>query len=173
MEISNEDFRKFATRTDRPIPGQSLTDSPETPAPHERPPRFTTKEEAIEYFSGMILQEETFPAIMKLIKSNVPIMNLVQVFLMQAFKQGLINPDLMLLIAEPLAYILMGLAEQQGIRYNIIDDDDDDGSEEEEEAQDTDIFRNKLQTITKPKNDEELNLDEKINNAPSLMARGV
>ena len=58
----------------------------------------------------------------------------------------------------------MGLAEQQDIQYTIVDDDD-------EEPDDTNVFRNKLQTIKAPQNDEEINLNEKIQNAPSLMAR--
>ena len=49
MEISNEDFRKHAARTERPIPGQSLTDNPETPSTWEKPPQITTKEEQNEF----------------------------------------------------------------------------------------------------------------------------
>ena len=91
-------------------------------------------------------------------------MDLVQLYLTQAFEKGLLNPDLMLLVAEPLAFMLMGLAEQEGIQYTIVDDDN-------EELDDTNVFRNKLQTIKAPQNDEEINLNEKIQNAPSLMAR--
>lgn len=164
MEISNEEFRKFATRTSRPIPGQSLTDDPEAPWAWERPPRFTTKEEVINYFADEFLDEETFPELMQLIREGVPIMDLVQLYLTQAFEKGLLNPDLMLLVAEPLAFMLMGLAEQQGIEYTITDKDDD-------ELDDTDIFRNQLQTIKAPQNDKEIDLNEKIQGAPSLMAR--
>ena len=95
-------------------------------------------------------------------------MDLVQMFLTQAFENGLVNPDLMMLLAEPLAYMLMGLAEQQDIKYIIILDEDED---DEGEPDDTNIFRNKLQTIKNPQNDQEINLDEKIQNAPSLMAK--
>lgn len=170
MEISNEDFRKHATRTERPIPGQSLTDNPETPSAWEKPPQITTKEEAIDYFSDVFLDEETFPELMNLIKERVPIMDLVQIYLTQAFENGLINPDLMMLLAEPLAYMLMGLAEQQGIKYTIVLDEDED-EDDEGEPDDTNIFRSKLQTIKNPQNDQEINLDEKIQNAPSLMAK--
>ena len=168
MEISNEDFRKHAARTERPIPGQSLTDNPETPSAWEKPPQITTKEEAIDYFSNVFLDEETFPELMKLIKERVPIMDLVQMFLTQAFENGLVNPDLMMLLAEPLAYMLMGLAEQQDIKYIIMLDEDED---DEGEPDDTNIFRSKLQTIKNPQNDQEINLDEKIQNAPSLMVK--
>jgi hypothetical protein len=97
-------------------------------------------------------------------------MDLVQIYLTQAFENGLINPDLMMLLAEPLAYMLMGLAEQQGIKYTIVLDEDED-EDDEGEPDDTNIFRSKLQTIKNPQNDQEINLDEKIQNAPSLMAK--
>ena len=71
----------------------------------------------------------------------------------------------MMLLAEPLAYVLIGLAERQGIEVTIVDDP------EEEEG--TNIMRTKLQTITEPKNDQEIDLDEKIERVPSLMERGV
>ena len=41
-----------------------------------------------------------------------------------------INPDLMLIIAEPLAYLLLGLAERQGIQAVIVDDPDDPDEDE-------------------------------------------
>ena len=43
---------------------------------------------------------------------------------MNAFEEGVFNPDLMLLLAEPFAYLLLGLSERQGIRAKILDDPD-------------------------------------------------
>ena len=173
MEITTDDLRQFASRTARPIPGQSLTRSPEEPYAWEKPPKFTSKDEAMEYFIGLVLEEQTFPAIMQTLQDGVPVMDIVQVYLMQAFQNGDINPDMMLLLAEPFAYLLLGLSEREGIRARIVDapdapyDPDDPDNAEFEEG--TDIFRDKLQTIKEPKDDEELNLTERI---PSLMARG-
>ena len=100
-------------------------------------------------------------------------MDIVQVYLMQAFQNGDINPDLMLLLAEPFAYLLLGLSEREGIRARIVDDPDEpydpDDPDNAEFEEGTNIFRDKLQTIKEPKDDEELNLTERI---PSLMARG-
>lgn len=166
MSVTSEDMREFITRTDRPTPGQSLTENPETPNAWEKPPQITTKEDAINYFLEVFLEEETFLSLMDLLNQGVPVMGLVEFYLTQAFQEGIVNADLMMLLAEPLAYILMGLAERQGIEVIIVDDP-------EEEDEGTNIMRTKLQTITEPKNDQEIDLDEKIERVPSLMERGV
>jgi hypothetical protein len=89
-------------------------------------------------------------------------MNIVQLILTKGFEDGEINPDLMLLLAEPLAYILLGLSEKEGIKAVIIND---------EEEQEKNTFRAKLQTIKNPEDDEEVPMAEKIQAAPSLMSR--
>jgi hypothetical protein len=176
MNITEDDLRKFAQKGSRPIAGQSLTRSPDEPYPWEKVPQFVTKDEAMNYFIDLVMDKETFPAIMDVLAQGVPVMEIVQLMLMQGFKEGVINPDLMLLLAEPFAYLLLGLAERQGIRAKIVDDsdepydpDDPDNLDEEEEFANNNLFKNKLQTITKPQDDEELNLEERL---PSLMARG-
>ena len=43
----------------RNIRGQSLTNSPSEPYAWEKPPRFTNKDEAMEYFIGEVLEDKT------------------------------------------------------------------------------------------------------------------
>jgi len=168
--FTHEEFEKVASNMDRPIPGQSLTNDPDNPAPYERPPEFTSKEGAIEYYLELITNDEYFPDIMKALQEGTEVMTIVELLLTQGFRNGEINPDMMLLLAEPLAYILIGLAERQGIRVTIVDDPDDPLEPHQEE--DPNIFRKKIRTIAEPKDKEELNLEEKIDSVPSLMARG-
>ena len=157
----------FASRTDRPIPGQSLTQDPENPSAYEKPPQITSREEGINYFMETVLDEEAYPAIMDALEQGVPVMDLVQGMLMNAFEEGVINPDLMLMLAEPLAYLLLGLAERQGIRARIVYDSDDPEDpddldnwnyEEDDEMLSGNPFRKQLQSIKNPKNDEDLKL---------------
>jgi hypothetical protein len=115
----------LAQKGSRPIAGQSLTRSPDEPYPWEKAPQFVTKDEAMNYFIDLVMDKETFPAIMDVLAQGVPVMEIVQLMLMQGFKEGVINPDLMLLLAEPFAYLLLGLAERQGIRAKIVDDSDE------------------------------------------------
>lgn len=179
MPITEEDLRKFALRPERPVALQSLANDPDNPGLYEGPPKFTSTEEAIEHFFREIIREDTFLEIMNLLSQDVPVMDVVQMMLTDAFENGLINPDLMMLLAEPLAYILIGLAEREGIKARIVTDPDDpedpddyDNWEFDDEELPRDIFREKLQGIKNPKADEELNLDSKIQNIPSLMNKG-
>lgn len=168
--FSQEELEKVASNPDRPIPGQSLTNDPNAPAPYEGPPEFTSKEKAIEYFLELITDEEYFPSLMKALREGTEVMVIVEALLVKSFRDGLINPDMMLLLAEPLAYLLLGLSERQGIRATIVDDPDD--PLEPWQDEDPNVFGKKIRTITKPEDKEELNLDERIDSVPSLMARG-
>ena len=181
MAISEQQIEEFASRTDRPIPGQSLTTDPDNPAAYERPPLITTKEEGVDYLVSIILADETYSVIMEALADGVPVMDLVQGILVNAFEEGVFNPDLMLLLAEPLAYLLLGLSERQGIRARIVNDPDEpydpddldnwDYSEEEPTENSRNPFKEKLKSIKKPKADKDLNLDKMIENASSLMSK--
>lgn len=181
VDITEEELRGFALKTDRPIMGQSLTNNPEAPHPYEKPPEFTTKEEAMDYFFDFITDEEKFVSIMETLSEGLAVMDMVQLLLTKAFEDGKINPDLVMMLAEPLAYLLIGLAEREGIKVIIVDDPEDPDNEKnkamslgiEMPSQSQNILRNNLQTITSPQDDAELNIQERVNEAPSLMSRGV
>ena len=183
MEISENELREFATKTDRPIAGQSLTNDPSTPLPFEKPPKFTSKQEAVEYFFDYVTAEDRYFEIIDVLDEGVTVMELVELILVSSFRNGEINPDLMMLIAEPLAYILISLAEKEGIRVTIVKDSDDPevGDIQEKldgyynssfEEEDSSILKDKLQTIKNPQDDKENPMQEKIDNLPSLMSRG-
>ena len=181
VDITEDELRGFAAKTNRPIMGQSLTNNPEAPQPYERPPEFTTKEEAMDYFFGHITEEERFTSIMEALSEGMAVMDMVQLLVTKAFEDGKINPDMVMMLAEPLAYLLIGLAEREGIRVIIVDDPEDpDNDKNKEEAlnpslpvQSENILRDNLQTITNPQDDEELNLQQRVTEAPSLMERSV
>ena len=159
MDITQDERRRFAMSGMRPTPGQSLTNNPEILQPYERPPEFVTKEDALDFFLESFLKEDKYNAIMEVLEAGTPVMDLVQLFVMEAFKAGKINPNMMLLLAEPLAYILLGLAEREGIRA-----DDAYGFKN--------ILREKLQEVTDPQDDEEGSLQQKLDSLPSLMSQG-
>jgi len=117
---------------DRPIPGESLTNDPDNPYPFESSPEFTDRTDALEYLFASFVEEDAYEKLLNLISNDVPIMTLSQVFIYKGFTEGKWNPDLMLMLAEPTAYILMALAERAGVDYKIISDDDDDELTEQE-----------------------------------------
>jgi len=96
---------------DRPIPGQSLTNDPETPMSFEKSPEFTNVDDAVEYFFATIVDEDTYPRILSLLRGSFPIMDLTEILLYNAFVEGKINPDLLLLLAEPVAYMLLYITD--------------------------------------------------------------
>jgi hypothetical protein len=55
-------------------------------------------------------------------------MNIVEVMLFGGFNSGKWNPDLMMMLAEPLAYMIIALAERLDLNIRI--DGEDDGEEE-------------------------------------------
>ena len=109
--------------TMRATPGQSLTRSPDETAPWERPPEFTKVEEALDTIVMEFLEPEKFVALIQLLAlQRMSIAALAQAILEEGFREGRWNPDLMLLLAEPLMVILMAISERAEIRdYEIYD----------------------------------------------------
>ena len=104
------------------VPGQSLTNDPDNPYPWESPPEFVNVNTAIDSIvMNMLGDEEKLANIIEVLASGeIPIAGIAQIILEDGFRKGKYNPDLMLLLAEPLMVILMALAERAGIRdYEI------------------------------------------------------
>jgi hypothetical protein len=110
----------------RPIPGQSLTSDPSNPAPYEKPPKFTSVHEASRSIFEYFIEPETYSNTMELLADDVPLMDIVQTFVFTGFKEGQWNPDLMLMLVEPIAYIILALAERAGIDPVIYAGEDED-----------------------------------------------
>lgn len=138
----DERYLKHQGKMARPIPGMSLTNDPESPAPFEGPPEFTKKKDALEaIFSGLI-EENTYVQLIEALSNGIPVINVVQVILYEGFKQGKWNPDLFLLLIEPTAYIIMALAERAGVDV-VVDNEDD-----EEEGAESEL-KNKFERVQK------------------------
>ena len=116
-------IQEKAARMERPMAGESLTSDPDTPWAWEQPPTYTDRTDALEYFFAKFVDEDVYPNLMELVGQRFPIMDIVKIFLVEAFEDGIINPDMVLLLAEPLAYMIMALAERADIDF-VIDDDD-------------------------------------------------
>lgn len=106
----------------KPIPGQSLTNPVDSPYPWEKAPRFTKTSNAIDFFTESILgDEEKLSGVLEILGSgSLPIAEIAQILLEDGFRKGYWNPDLMLLLAEPVMVILMALSERAGFNdYEI------------------------------------------------------
>jgi hypothetical protein len=150
-EYNQEAVDAFAN-TGRPIPGQSLTSNPDEPRPFEGSPEFTNFKEALDYTVVELLEPEAYLSLMGAVGDNVPILDLVMQITYVGFREGKWNPDLMLMLVEPLIFVLMSLAEKAGIEYRIDseDDDEDDDTLFEERAKNiADVAKEKLQNSNK------------------------
>ena len=87
------------------------------------------------------------------LEEGVTVMEIVQVLIFQGFQDGLFNPDMMLMVAEPLAYMIAALAERADVDFVIMHDDDED--EDDEDDEDLPIMNQKLKTIEKPQMDDD------------------
>ena len=130
----NDEYVKVTTQLGRPIPGQSLTTDPDNPAPYEKPPRFTSVHEASEFLFEKLIEEETYMQVMELLIDDMPIMDITQTLLFQGFTEGQWSPDLMLMLVEPVAYMLLALAERAQIEPIIY------RAEEEDEVDEMDVL---------------------------------
>src|SRR6056300_384775 len=144
----NEEYMKVISSGGRPIPGQSLTSDPNNPAPYEKPPQFTTIHEASEFLFEKFIDVDTYTDLMTVLDDGVPIMDVVQTTLFAGFSEGKWNPDLLMLLVEPTAYMLLGLAERADIDPIIYRDQQED---EFDEAHDSAMSpqQQKLQMLAK------------------------
>tara|TARA_A200000159_G_C7336987_1_gene345475 strand:+ start:60 stop:638 length:579 start_codon:yes stop_codon:yes gene_type:complete len=125
--MNEEDYLQEVSKMDRPIAGMSLTNNPDNPAPYEQPPQFTNVHEASLYLWDYLTEDEQrYEALMMGISKGVPVMTIVEVILFEHFQDGMWNPDLMMMLAEPLAYMLIALAERLDLDIKI-DNEEEEG----------------------------------------------
>ena len=116
----------------RPIPGQSLTNSPESAYPWESPPTLTNPREALDVIVAEIMQPEAVKNIVNALANGAPVGDIGSAILYAKFTEGDITPDTMMLLAEPVMYTIMAIGEEANIKYNIEGNDLDEFDEEDE-----------------------------------------
>lgn len=119
---------------EKPIPGQSLTNSPEDKYPWEQPPVYTSVKEAREKIFLDMLEPQRLKGIQNLMMNEISVNAIAEVILTEGFRKGKFNPDMMLNLLEPTMYMLMAIAEKSGIEP-IVESDGYDDDEDEEDVQ--------------------------------------
>lgn len=129
----DQDGLEFIANNGRPIPGSSLTNSPDSPYPWEQAPQFVEIQPAIDSLFIELSEPEAFHSLMDLVRNEVPVGDIAQVILTDGFQKGLWNPDLMLLLVEPTMYMIIAFAEKAGIQEYITYEGEQDEPEDEDE----------------------------------------
>ena len=132
MEEYNQEGVEAIVSAGKPIPGQSLTTNPDAPRPFEGPTEYTKFKDALDYVAAELLQEEVYTQVVLALGDGVSVTDMATQIGYVGFREGKWNPDLMLLLMEPLMYLLMSLCEKAGIEYRV--DSEDDGDDESEES---------------------------------------
>lgn len=132
MSDLQKQIEKQAGSRKRAIPGSSLTSDPKNPMPSSLPPKFVDVHEASEFVWVKLIQPKAYVSMMQTIDKGVPIMSITQALLTDGFQKGMWNPDLMLMLIEPTAYMLIALAERADIEMVVYQGQLDDVDETEE-----------------------------------------
>jgi hypothetical protein len=119
----------------------------------------------------MLTEPKVYEGLMDTLETGITVMDVVQTLLYQGFRQGDFNPDMMLLVAEPLAYMIAALAERADVDFIISEDDEDDEDDEE----DLPVLSEKLSNIKNPQMDDKFpeELKTKIDNVEAPQKRSL
>lgn len=155
----------------QPIPGQSLTQDPNSRLPFEGPPKFAELQDFIDETFLRFTDEEALPDLLDTMRSGIPLEVITEKYLKRSFTQGEITPDLILLAIEPTIYMLISiatLAEVDPVLYP-----EDPMIDEKESKAHTDLYRKASRELLK----EEEKKPEKITmadvEAPSTVPKSL
>ena len=130
-----------------PIAGQSLMNSQEESYPWEKPAEFANPREALDDIVSSILEPEAVKNVVMALSKGAAAADIATAVLYSKFTEGKINPDVMMMLVEPVMYLTMAIGEEANIKYNIegndldeIDNEDTDEATEEKLKQFENIF---------------------------------
>ena len=116
-----------------PIPGQSLVNSPDLKYAWEQPPEYPNPKDALDYISSILLQKDAVQQIVQALAKGAAVGDIAMAILYTKFTEGKFNPDVLLLLAEPVMFLIMAIGEEANIKYNIEGDDLDEFDDEDEQ----------------------------------------
>ncbi len=112
-------------------PGQSLTNPPDQKYPWEGPPQFTNRHDAELYILTQLTEEEVFLALMDMIGDGITVEAITTTYLYNGYAEGLWNADLLLMLVESVAFMIIGLVEKVGLDYKLYQGEEEDDALDE------------------------------------------
>jgi len=132
MATAEEEYRKIQLNSNRPIPGQSLANDPEKPDSYEKAPEFVSVHAASEYMFSKLIEPDVYTSVMEAVGNKTAIMDITQSLLFYEFQEGNFNPDLMFMLLEPVAYMIIALAEKLDLPMVIYRGEEEDDEVEQQ-----------------------------------------
>ena len=118
----NEELMMPSGRTrsmfEAPVPGQSLTKEPGK-YPWESPPQFNNIDEAMQHYLNRFQDEKVMFNLFSLMEAKVPITTIAGSMILHGFAEGLYTPDVGLLVANDLMEVLVAMAKEADIPYEM------------------------------------------------------
>ena len=115
-----------------PTPGESLTQDPNQKFPWEQPSEINDVDSAIKEIFINITEKNTLVELLNILKNGQPVDEIAQVIAYRGATTGKYNNDLMLLLLEPLMYLVIAIAEEYEIEPVIYEGMDNDIGDEED-----------------------------------------
>jgi len=157
MAFTNEQFTendiRALTNYQGSIPGQSLTNSTDNKYPWEQPPQFTNRKAAEIHIAEELTEKEAFINVTDMVAEGITIEVITRSYLLDGFGRGLWDINLMLLLIESVAFIVMALVEKVGLEYELYEGDkaEDSNIDIEEQTQNfiksTDAIRQGIKNL--------------------------
>ena len=99
-----------------PVPGMSLTTEPGN-RPWENPPSMTTVEEAIEFYTKRILNEENHDDLLDIVELGLPVRNIANMMQTTSVMKGRHTLDVGFLVLPVIEELIMTVADINGVEY--------------------------------------------------------
>jgi hypothetical protein len=103
-----------------PIPGESLTTSPDMPKAWEQPPQYVNQDKAMEAIYMELTEEDTLRKLINMINDGTPLDEVAQVILYKGYTEGKFTPDLMVMLIEPTLYLLIAISDYADIKDYVL-----------------------------------------------------
>ena len=134
---------------DGAIAGQSMTASPDSKMPWDGPPQYSGIKEASEAIFLSLLEEENLTSILDLLENDIPVSEITSVLLLTGFSKGQYSPDLLMMLIEPVMYMIMAIADKFGIENVKIyaGEEEDYNADFDENMTDQELEDSKVQSL--------------------------
>jgi hypothetical protein len=97
-----------------------------------------------------LLEDENLANVVNLMSQGTSIAGIAQMLLVVGYSKGKWNPDLMLMLVEPIMYILLAISEKFGLKDVVLyegEEEDDDPLEDMSEEEVEMVSQNALQKL--------------------------
>jgi hypothetical protein len=180
-EPNEKELEEFMRVQSKPkaIPGQSLTENPDSAKPWERPPLFANPRDALEDVTQRLFQPESIKAVAQSLQKGASVGNVTELILYNDYHEGKYSVDVMLMLYEPIFYSVMNIGESANVNYRLDEDlriNDLDNNPKEKEQETLSSIKDIRRTVmAKEPNLKAMpeNFSEQTKLAKSLLERGV